>query len=113
MTKKTREISNEEWFSESSLNTAERSLRHFYPTNTVELAEAVLKAAAPHLEGVKRGTVRKPVILPDQALEAAAKALYLRDSTNAWDSVDSRLRGVYREDARVVLDAVALHLQQK
>ena len=104
-------MSKNEWLSEPAVEIATRCLRHFYPTNTPELARKVLTAAATHMEGMKRGTARKSFTLPDPAIEDAAKVIYYRDSTDSWDSTDDRLRSLYKEDARVVLDAVALHLQ--
>jgi hypothetical protein len=105
-------ISNEEWTSEPAISTATSCLRHFYPTDTPKIAEQALEAAAEHLNNVKRGTTKKPSVIPASAIEEAAKAIYYNCvSVPEWEVQDTAYRGLFREDARAVLQAVALRLQ--
>lgn len=47
--------------------------------------------------------------IPDEAVEAAAKALY-QNTLTSWDGAHARTKELCRRDARAALEAAAPHL---
>ena len=49
-------------------------------------------------------------MIPDEAVEAAAKKLYQAGGLVVWDSEDESIRNYFRRNARSALEAAAPHL---
>lgn len=97
------------WLSDHAIQTAVRCLRHFYPDQTKEIAMSALKAASSFLMEPKG---KAKIQIPKKAVESAAEAMWLSSlKSEPWDQVDLTIRGVFREDALLVLKAVEVNLR--
>lgn len=112
--KKSATITEEEWGSETSVKSATQFLRHFYPSEAADIAAKALKETLPFMIGLKHATLKKPVVIPDEAVNVAAKIIYKEighGKFRDWEENEDRIRAIFREDGRLVLEAVARGLQ--
>jgi len=105
------ELSGVEEVSEAAIQAAMQSIETSYPSRARVIVVQALSAAMPHL--VKTARESGSLVLTEiseKATEAAAEAMYSLCGTN-WHEIGYRLRWIFREDARTVLEAAAPHIQ--
>lgn len=88
---------NREW-----VNIAAEKIESAYPTRSHEIAYAAVNAAIHYLSQNKDSLQE----VPEEAIEAAAKAMYYLSGRDGWEDIGYHLRWVFRDDARIMLEEI-------